>query len=211
MTSRIALAACVLLSAVLLQFSDAGALALQLPLAVHTWWQLWTGHAVHWSPGHAVADVAVFALLVFAATRVLNPVRLLTLVAIWCPIVAVATASLAPWMTEYRGLSGINYALLFMLVGLEARRTALGRPLAAIVLVGGLLAGKLALEALGIAILPTGLPDGVAIAWQAHAAGALLGVLTATVLRARRVRGAPSPSAEAPLVGLPAGSRASSR
>jgi membrane associated rhomboid family serine protease len=210
MTPRIALAACVLLPAVLLQFADAGALTLQLPLAVPAWWQLWTGRAVHWSPGHAVADVAVFALLVFAATRVLNPVRLLTLVAVWCPIVAVATATLAPWMTEYRGLSGINYALLFTLVGLEARRSVLGGPLAAIAL-GGLLAGKLALDALGIAILPTGLPDGVAIAWQAHAAGALVGVLTVTVLRARRVQRAPSPSADAPPVGLPAGSRASSR
>jgi Cu-Zn family superoxide dismutase len=134
-------------------------------------WRLWTAHLVHFSWQHAVSD----ALVLFAATTLVQRLagaRLAwTALAIGAPGIALGLLWAAPHMTEYRGASGLAL-MMCVLYGALLWRTAPRLRWLLAALACGLFA-KTTAEAFGFSPGLAGLPYGVAVAWQAHALGAL--------------------------------------
>jgi len=163
------------------------------------WWRLWTAHFVHYGSAHFWGDwlaFVVWAALVEAESRRALVVTLLG----GAPLLLLALGSNCPTLREYRGLSGLDTALVLELILLRGFVSSeaglrglgpwltrlLGRP--ALQVVGGLclclLAGKIAYEFLdGRAILARDLGTGVQLLPAAHAFGALLGLSVGLVYR----------------------------
>lgn len=137
-------------------------------------WRLWSGHWVHYSARHALLDS--FTLVALAAT--LNHVgagRLLPRLTLLALLMSLFMLVAVPEMARYRGASGLVMALAGMLLSLLWRTHSAWRPgLVAITL---LLCAKFLADALDLGADLVGLPDGIRVAWQAHAAGLALGLL----------------------------------
>lgn len=156
-------------------------------------WRLWTGHFVHYGSAHLWGDwlaFVVWAALVEGESRRALGVTLL----IGAPVLLLALERVCPALGEYRGLSGIDSALVVELIllrgfapggggaggGLGPWLTRqVGRPV--LRAVGGLSLGLSALKIgfelrAGHAILAHDLGLGVQLLPAAHAFGALLGV-----------------------------------
>lgn len=135
-------------------------------------WRLWTAHVVHFSWQHAVSD----ALVLFVATALaerLVPARMVwTALALGAPLIALALLYTAPGMVEYRGASGLAVMMAVLCGALEWRGASGGGRLVLAALGCGL-AAKVVAEAFGLSIGLAGLPQDVAVAWQAHLVGAL--------------------------------------
>lgn len=172
-----ALAAGALAGAALASLVPGAAGALELDRAAVTagqWWRLLTGHAVHWGPAHLLSDAAAFAGLLWLARRRPGATALVV-------VLSATTTGIAVWVwaggiATYRGLSGINYALLAWLLaaavaqGRGWRRAAWAAALAAI-------GAKVIVEtATGRSALPTFLPDGIVAVGVAHLAGIATGL-----------------------------------
>jgi len=155
-----------------LQYSRSAVAAGQL-------WRVWTGSFVHFSWLHLAADGgALAALCCVAAWR---RVRVGWLIGLSAAVVGAAVHLGAGDIDVYRGLSGVNCALLAMLlldgaatggVGIRmlSARRALWPALLALMFV------RAAFEtATGRPLLPTSLSDGVAVVGIAHLAGLALG------------------------------------
>jgi len=163
------------------------------------WWRLWTAHFVHYGSAHFWGDwlaFVVWAALVEAESRRALAATLL----LGAPLLLLALDLTCPKLGEYRGLSGIDTALVLELILLrgfvtnEANAPGLGPWLTrllgrrALQLVGGfclcLLAGKVAYEfQVGRAILAHDLGVGVLLLPAAHAFGALVGLTVGLVYR----------------------------
>ena len=164
------------------------------------YWRLWTGHFVHFGSAHLWGDwlaFVVWAALVEAESRRALVATLL----LGAPLLSLALTLACPSLTEYRGLSGLDTALVlelillrgFVLKGEQEGRGLgpwltglLGRP--ALQLVGGaclcLLASKIGYEYYaGRALLAHDLGAGVRLLPAAHAFGALLGLATGWLYR----------------------------
>jgi rhomboid family GlyGly-CTERM serine protease len=167
------------------------------------WWRLWSGHFVHYGSAHLWGDwlaFAVWAALVEAESRRALAATLL----LGAPLLLLALHLACPRLGEYRGLSGIDTALVIELILLRgfvpvgtARERGIGpwltrlfgRP--ALQLMGGvcscLLVCKIAYEfRAGHAVLAHDLGQGVQLLPAAHAFGALLGFGLGSVYRLRR-------------------------
>ena len=93
-----------------------------------------TGHLTHWSWNHLIWDLAAFATLSFAAIRLI-PQRFLLCLLVAGIVIPLEIALNQPQFETYRGLSGIDSALLgLMIAGLwKLRQTS--RFIAAIALI----------------------------------------------------------------------------
>lgn len=157
------------------------------------WWRLWTGHFVHYGSAHLWGDwlaFVVWAALVESESRR----ALLATLLMGAPLLLLALNVAGPALAEYRGLSGIDTALVIELIllrgfiqnepggarGFGPWLTRLfGRP--TLRTIGayslGLSAWKIAYEFYaGRAILAHDLGVGVQLLPAAHAFGALIGL-----------------------------------
>jgi len=163
-------------------------------------WRLWTGHFVHYGSAHLWGDwlaFVVWAALVESESRRALLVTLL----IGAPLLLLGLELVGPAIAEYRGLSGIDTALVIELILLRGfvrhePRSACGVGpslsrlfgRATLRLIG---ACSLALSALkiayefhaGHAILAHDLGDGIRLLPAAHALGALIGLGIGLALR----------------------------
>ena len=138
-------------------------------------WRLLTGHFVHYSLRQALQDGCALALLAYALESIDGPRNLLPRLGLSAVVLSLLLVIAVPAMAGYRGASGLAMVLAGMLLRALWRAHPAWRPgLAAIAV---LLCGKMLADALGYAIDFTGLPLGVRVAWQVHAAGLVLGVL----------------------------------
>ncbi|MEI9952736.1 MAG: rhombosortase [Pseudomonadota bacterium] len=193
LASLLGLLASLLPAQQLLAFSSAGMQRGQM-------WRLWTGHFVHYGSAHLWGDwlaFAVWAALVESESRRTLVVTLL----IGAPLLLFALELACPTLGEYRGLSGIDSALvieLILLRGFAQRETASGRGLGpwltrlvgrpVLRVVGGfslcLSVVKIGYEFYaGHALLAHDLGFGVQLLPAAHAFGALLGLAIGLAVR----------------------------
>lgn len=135
-------------------------------------WRLLSGHWVHFSARHAIQDGIALAALAYALGGERRPLRRLLLIAL---LLSGLLLFAAPDMVAYRGTSGLVMALAGMLLSALWTTRPTWRPGVAALAV--LLSGKILADALGMGGDLVGLPDGVQVAWEAHAAGLALGLL----------------------------------
>jgi rhomboid family GlyGly-CTERM serine protease len=138
-------------------------------------WRLWSGHFVHFSMQHALADALVLFSMGALAEPVAGTRRLALALALGAPLISLGLLAVAPALVEYRGASGLAVMLAVAAGGLLWHASA--RWKAAIAVIAIAFAAKTLCEASGLSFDATTLPDGVAVAWQAHVLGALLGAL----------------------------------
>ena len=163
-------------------------------------WRLLTGHLVHWSTGHLIWDVGTFLGLGVLCERCSRP-RFLATLLVSSLAIPLAVGIWLPQMTLYGGLSGLDCALFALLAAdllwerREQRGTTgwwLGAALT------GVLAGKIGFEAAtGATLFVANLGSGVEAVPVAHAVGAGIGVLCATIGRGWQI----GPRLVAPQVG----------
>lgn len=144
-------------------------------------WRLWTGHLMHYSPQHALVDLATGLAAGAIAIRRTGARRLLLVLALGAPFISAGLLLVAPQCLHYRGASGIDI-MLVVLAGATLWPHAGGLARGALLLAAAALAAKIAAEALGLAQGWSALPPDVTIAWQAHLLGALAGGIAAFVL-----------------------------
>jgi rhomboid family GlyGly-CTERM serine protease len=136
-------------------------------------WRLWSGHLVHFSASHAGADVLALLALGMLAEPLIGARRFALVLGGGALLLSLGLLVLAPAMHEYRGASGLG-VLTAVLGGVLAwDRYPGGRPV--LVCAALALASKTLWEACANMAAFTDLPAGVAVAWQAHVLGALLG------------------------------------
>lgn len=149
------------------------------------WWRLWTGHLVHFSPSHALADTLALCAAGTVAESWLGTRRIALALAAGATLVSLGLLVSAPDLHTYRGASGLAM-LVAVLAGAQAwRRYPRAAPLLACCAVA--LGAKIAWEASSAAAL-SGLPADVAVAWQAHLLGALCGLQAHCARRLMRWR-----------------------
>ena len=181
----IAIAAVLTLPALALLLASPLAASLQFDrdaIASGQLWRLVTCHWTHWSGEHLAWDVAVFIPLAFACA-VRCPRRFA-----WTLTISTIAIPLAVWFAEpglatYRGLSGIDSALLLLLMvdvfadGPREVRRACGALLVAFT-------AKVVYEALtGDCVFVSGTTSEFVPVPLAHAAGGIVGALTGLVGR----------------------------
>ncbi|MCX9158294.1 rhomboid family intramembrane serine protease [Niveibacterium sp. 24ML] len=142
-------------------------------------WQLWTGHLVHFGASHAAVDLLTVLLAGLIVEPVLGRGRTFALCLLATPLISIATLWLAPAMVEYRGASALAMMLGFAAGGVLWRDERLRLP---VQLIAGSFAVKLAFDAAGSRSDLSGMPIEVLVAWQAHAMGALIGLLVALAI-----------------------------
>ncbi len=136
-------------------------------------WRLLSGHFVYFSARHALLDGCALVALVHALTGLGLPrvwPRLLLIALTLSAFLLLAT----PDMRTYRGASGLVMALAGVLLSALWRTRPGWRP--GLVAISLLLIGKMLTDAMGVGADLAGLPEGVRVAWTAHAAGLALGV-----------------------------------
>jgi rhomboid family GlyGly-CTERM serine protease len=162
-------------------------------------WRLWSGHLVHYGSAHFWGDwlaFVVWAVLVESESRR----ALLATLLLGAPLLLLALSFAYPTLREYRGLSGLDTALVIELIllrgfrrGVDGRRSIgswLTRLLGTSTLrvVGGAslcaLLAKLGYEfQVGHALLVHDLGLGVQLLPGAHAFGALVGLVLGLLFR----------------------------
>jgi rhomboid family GlyGly-CTERM serine protease len=143
-------------------------------------WRLWTCHLVHYSAQHALIDFATAAAAGAIALPALGWRRLCLILALAAPLIAAGLLLLAPDCLYYRGASGIAVLLVVLAAGTLWPRAG-PRARVALILLGVALAAKIAAEALGHASGWSDLPSDVAVVWQSHLIGAILGAILTAV------------------------------
>lgn len=144
-------------------------------------WRLWTGHIVHFSPAHALADTLAVAATGALAETTLGPRRMAAVLLLGAPLLSVGLVACAPALAEYRGASGLAILLAVLAGGLAWRDRPDARPLLSFAACA--LAAKVVVEHASGDPAVAALPDGVVVAWQAHLGGALLGGCTLAIGR----------------------------
>lgn len=137
-------------------------------------WRLLTGNFVHYSWAHLAANLGAFAALCWIAEG--RSRGLSWVVALSSLGVGLAVFGLANGVTTYRGVSGVDCALLAWILTTMAIQDGRRR---AMVWIGvlALVAAKSAVEVLtGQVLLPTSAPAGVAVVGVTHAVGLAIGV-----------------------------------
>lgn len=138
-------------------------------------WRLLSAHFVHFSSSHAVMDGLTCLILASGLRRMDKRRGILLRLAILAVAISLALMLLAPTMEIYRGASGLAVALAAALGLALWRQRPNWRPVLA--LLTAALVISFGTEASGIRLLPSSLPAEVSVAWQAHAAGFLFGLL----------------------------------
>ncbi len=116
------LAAGVSLAAIVVQCMPALAELLQWQRGNEAGWSWLTSHLCHWSWNHLTWDLATFGFLSWLSLR-LSPSRYATCLLVAAALIPLEVQIAQPLLGTYRGLSGIDCALMGLLVA------ALWRPL----------------------------------------------------------------------------------
>lgn len=156
-------------------------------IAAGEWWRLLTCHLVHYGWPHTLADTGVFAALAWVAQG--RGRGLVWAVLVAAGAVGAAVYAWAPETTTYRGMSGVDATVFgFAAVRMAVQDGGWQRGLWLTAL--ALAVGRFVFEAAtGRPLLPTSLPDGVAVVGVAHVAGLAVGCIGAAVgLLAARLR-----------------------
>src|SRR5687767_12495424 len=153
-------------------------------------WRLATGHFVHFSTEHLVANLASFAVLLVMAKRTSANERIWLGLA--CPILlGISLHMMRPELEAYGGLSGVlSAAFIFV-----AMQFAFGRGVIAWLFRSALLlfAVKLTIEFTSGATIVGNLGDGIVVEPTAHALGSCLGLIPLLLKggAARKQKGGP--------------------
>jgi len=173
------------LAAVVIQLSPAAQAILQFDrhaIAAGQYWRLVTCHLVHWGWGHLAGDISALVLLCVA----IGPRRgwRFSLAASGGMAAAIALAVLVfdDGTAVYRGMSGVNYALLAWAIvkrtGAANRHAAAGYTLLL-----AALGVKVVMDAAVGDLMPAvGLPEGIALVGVAHVAGFSVAILAAAAM-----------------------------
>jgi len=137
-------------------------------------WRLWSGHLVHYSLSHGAADALALCAGGMLAEPLVGSRRFAAILMGGAALIAAGLLAWAPNLSEYRGASGLAMLTAALAGSLVWRRRPSARPLIGVAALA--LAAKLLGDAGGHALTLAGLPTGVAVCWQAHVLGALLGV-----------------------------------
>ncbi len=129
---------------------------------------------MHYSASHAALDGLACLILAFALSRMGAGHRLLLRLALIAPLVSLAIFFAVPDMASYRGASALAMALTAALGQTLWQARPAWRP--GLLLLAVALAVKIAADALAIVPMPSSLPAGVRVAWQAHVAGLVCGL-----------------------------------
>jgi rhomboid family GlyGly-CTERM serine protease len=140
-------------------------------------WRLWSGHLVHYSLSHAAADTLVLLAMGLYAEPLVGSRRFGMLLAGATLVLSLGLLALAPGLQEYRGASGLGVLTAVLGGALAWRHHPASRIILCCAALG--LASKTLWEAFAHTAAFTDLPPGVAVAWQAHLLGALLGACAA--------------------------------
>jgi rhomboid family GlyGly-CTERM serine protease len=153
-------------------------------------WRLWTAHAVHFSPQHALADTLALAVLATLAERLASVRTAWVALVAGPPLISLGLLAVSPGLQEYRGASGLAVMMAVLCAGLLWSKCG-ARGKCVLTALATLLLAKTVAEACGGSSGVAGLPSGVVVAWQAH----LLGAGCAVAMLAWRSRTALSSSA----------------
>ena len=191
LSPELALAVAALLTMILVKLLPPAGPALQFDhhaVRAGQWWRLLTCNLTHWSWAHLAGDAAVLAALCWLGQdrgRWMLVTALTSAAAVGLGVYVVAGD-----VNAYRGLSGVNYALIsYVLVTLAAT----ARPLPKIAYLGvvAAMAAKAAYEMVtGDSPFATGLPPAIEVVGISHAAGVVVGTLAALAARVRQPRAA---------------------
>jgi rhomboid family GlyGly-CTERM serine protease len=159
-------------------------------------WRLWSGHLVHFSTSHACADILALFGAGMLAERLAGTRRLALVLAGGAAALSLGMLALAPALQEYRGASALVVLAAVLGGALAWKHHPASRTVLACAAVG--FACKLLWEACAHTAAFTDLPPGVAVAWQAHLLGALLGGCAAVSCLVERGVTAARPPARVP-------------
>lgn len=137
-------------------------------------WRLWSGHLVHYSASHGAADALALLASGMLAEPIIGSRRFAMILLAGATMISLGLLACAPLLTEYRGASGLAMLTTALAGVLLWRRQPAARWLTGAA--GLALAAKMLGDAGGYALTLADLPAGVAVSWQAHLLGALLGV-----------------------------------
>jgi rhomboid family GlyGly-CTERM serine protease len=138
-------------------------------------WRLWSAHFVHYSVIHAVLDGLSCLTLVFVLSKMGDRSSLLLRLAVIAPAISLVMFFTLPDMAIYRGASALAMALTAV-SGLTIWRARPGWR-QVLVLLAIVLLLKVAADSLGVWPVSYSLPAGVRVAWQAHVAGIVCGLV----------------------------------
>ena len=149
-------------------------------LMAGNFWQLWTGHLVHFSAEHAVLDVVTLFLVTVIAEREMGRLKTGVALLIGAPLISIGMLLMAPNLMVYKGSSALAALIGFAVGSLIWRRnphlrTALG-------CLGLVAITKTILDATGWSPGFTSLPTGVQVAWQAHVIACAIGAVYVAAL-----------------------------
>nr|WP_276510042.1 rhomboid family intramembrane serine protease [Niveibacterium umoris] len=146
-------------------------------------WQLWSGHLMHFGATHALTDLLALCCAAVLVEADLGSRRTLLLYFGAAPLISLTTLLAAPHLVAYRGASALAVTLCFAAAERLWRDRHLRAPL---LLIAAAFTAKLACDAWGLQTDLSGLPAGIAVAWQAHVAGAVIGLILALIPQVRR-------------------------
>jgi rhomboid family GlyGly-CTERM serine protease len=155
-------------------------------------WRLWTAHAVHFSPQHALADTLALAVLATLAERLANARTAWVALVAGPPLISLGLLAVSPGLQEYRGASGLAVMMAVLCAGLLWSKCG-ARGKCVLTALATLLLGKTVAEACGGSSGVAGLPSGVVVAWQAHVLGAACAVALLAWRQCFGRVGSPSP------------------
>ncbi len=136
-------------------------------------WRLWSAHLTHFSSYHAVIDSITLLLIGTMAESIFGSRHIAMLLLMGAPLISSGITFFAPALLDYRGASAIA-GMLATLAGFSLWQSRSSSRLTLGILAACLLA-KIGLDAIGMSLTLTDLPDQVRIAWQAHLLGGILG------------------------------------
>ncbi len=153
------------------------------------WWRIWTGHLTHFDAGHLFWDLLMFIGLAGACEH-RCPRQILPGILLMAAAITFAVRLLAPEVSSYRGLSGIDTGLFVWFAGMRLRQSLTDRDHVGMLLwlvpcVG--LIGKLVYEAVSGQTLFVDSADFLPLV-ESHLAGVVIGllILAASALADRR-------------------------
>lgn len=144
-------------------------------------WRLWTGHLVHFSAAHATTDLAALFAAAAIAEHEIGARRTAFVLIVGAPLISLGLALLLPELAIYRGSSALSVLLGGIGGAMIWHRASRLRPVLACI--GTVVITKIILDAAGWLPELSSVPDGVRVAWQAHAMAAILAAVYVALSR----------------------------
>jgi len=142
------------------------------------YWRLWSAHITHYTAEQCWVNSAMFALLWYVLTGYVSQRRMLFCILLAMPLILLGVLYGVPNMQQYRGISALD-GMLWVWLACELYRRGDTRAWGIAALC--LFVVRLGMDVSGLRL--SELPAMARVAWQAHALGGLLGVVSAYVAR----------------------------